>query len=268
MPISASLGYASVPAGNVNQDFVGMVTPVAEDLATKGLVAAVADGVSSSAGAREAAEFSVRGLLADYYATPDTWDIGHALDVVLKAINRWLLAQSTSRRELAGMATTLTALVLRGRHYHVAHVGDSRAYLYRGGALRRLTEDHVWDQPDMQHVLRRAMGLDSRLSIDHASDELATGDVFLLATDGVWSTLRDETLAKSLDEVARNGLSAEQAAERLVEAAPAARARQTTRAQSWCASSKCRRAGYRMCSPMRIGYRCRRVCAPARKSMV
>ena len=48
----------------------------------------------------------------------------------------------------------------------------------------------------MQHVLRRAMGLDPRLSVDHASDELAAGDVFLLATDGVWSALRDETLAK------------------------------------------------------------------------
>ena len=219
MPISASLGHASVAVGKLNQDFVGMATPVAGDLATKGIVAAVADGVSSSGGAREAAEYTVRGLLADYYATPDTWDIGYALEVVLQAINRWLLAQSTSRRELAGMVTTLTALVLRGRHYHVAHVGDSRAYLFRSGALRRLTEDHVWDQPHMQHVLRRAMGLDPRLSVDHASDELAAGDVFLLATDGVWSALRDETLAKFLAQVAQLTLSTEHAADRIVEAA-------------------------------------------------
>jgi len=52
---------------------------------------------------------------------------------VIGALNRWLLAQSAKSREYAGMATTLTAFVLRGRRYHVAHVGDSRAYLYRGG---------------------------------------------------------------------------------------------------------------------------------------
>ena len=54
----------------------GLVTPPEPELSSKGMIAAVADGVSGSAGGREAAEYSVRGLLTDYYATPDTWPVG------------------------------------------------------------------------------------------------------------------------------------------------------------------------------------------------
>jgi serine/threonine protein phosphatase PrpC len=86
-----------------------------------------------SPGGREAAEYTVRGLLSDYYATPDTWSVPHALDKVVAALNRWVMAEAGRQAELAGMATTLTALVLRGRRYVCAHVGDSRLYLLRAG---------------------------------------------------------------------------------------------------------------------------------------
>ena len=136
-----------------------MVTPQGAELEAKGALFALADGVGGNPGGREAAESTVRGLLADYYATPDTWPVPRALDRVLYANNRWLLGQSASRRELAGMASTLSALVLRGRRFFVAHVGDSRVYLLRDGQLERLTIDHVWDRPDMRHVLTRAVGM-------------------------------------------------------------------------------------------------------------
>ena len=154
MGLQVSTGYCS-HAGprEANEDFCGMATPSGAELGAKGVIAAVADGVSGGRGGREAAEYTVRGLLADYYATPDTWAVPHALDRVLNANNQWLLAQAVAHRELAGMATTLTALVLRGRRYVLAHVGDSRAYLWRDGRLARLTSDHVWDRPDMSHVL-------------------------------------------------------------------------------------------------------------------
>lgn len=81
MPLSVSVGHAS-RAGlrERNEDFVGMVTPSDPELSTKGLTAAVADGVSGNEGGREASEYTVRGLLADYYATPDTWPVTQALD--------------------------------------------------------------------------------------------------------------------------------------------------------------------------------------------
>lgn len=169
-----------------NEDYCGVVTPEPARLADKGAIVALADGVSGGAGGREAAEYTVRGLLADYYATPDTWEVTHALNVVLTAINRWLIAHATTRRDLAGMSSTLSALVLRGNRYYLAHVGDSRIYRLRNGDFLQLTTDHVWDRPDMRHVLKRAVGLDQHLSIDFGEGDLQQNDIFLLVSDGVW----------------------------------------------------------------------------------
>lgn len=220
MPLSVSVGHASFTGlRERNEDFVGMVTPAEPELSTKGLVAAIADGVSGNSGGREASEYTVRGLLADYYATPDTWPVTQALDKVLKAINSWVQKQGSVRRELAGMATTLTAIVLRGGFYYFSHVGDTRLYLLRAGTLTRLTTDHVWDRPEMQHVLTRAIGLDSRLAIDHGMGELRERDVFLLASDGVWASLTEYDIASSLSEAALGKANPTEIAEALAHAA-------------------------------------------------
>lgn len=191
MPLEIAAGHAtSAGVRENNEDFVGMVTPRAEELARKGVLVAIADGVSGHSGGREAAEYTVRGLLTDYYATPDTWETTRALDRVLHAINQWVIAQAQAKREVAGMATTLTAVVLRGRRAVVAHVGDTRAYRYRAGELERLTVDHSWDRPDLSHVLTRAIGLDPQLRVDYGDIDLQPGDRLLLMTDGVWASVR------------------------------------------------------------------------------
>jgi serine/threonine protein phosphatase PrpC len=192
-------GYASLNGKRErNEDFVGMVLPDEPELTSKGVLIAVADGVSGSGGGREASEYTVRGLLSDYYATPDDWDIPVALDRVLHAVNRWLVAQSSAHPERDGMATTLSALVLRHRYYTIAHIGDTRIYLLRNGQLARLTTDHVWDRPEMRHVLTRAMGLDRHLNLDYSDGELQLGDRFLLVSDGVWQPLGDKLLTQHL----------------------------------------------------------------------
>ena len=194
-------GYASLAGKRErNEDFVGMVLPGEPELRTKGILVAVADGVSGSGGGREASEYTVRGLLSDYYATPDDWDVPIALDRVLNAINRWLVAQSSSHPERDGMATTLSAISLRRRHYTIAHIGDTRIYLLRHGKLTRLTTDHVWDRPEMRHVLTRAIGLDRHLNLDYSDGELQQGDRFLLVSDGVWQPLSDKALAERLQQ--------------------------------------------------------------------
>lgn len=197
-----------------NEDYVGAATPEGSEFDAKGMLLAVADGVGGHAKGREAAEYAVRNLLNDYYATPDTWSVAKSFDTVLGAVNRWLLATARKDREYAGMATTLTALVLRGSRYYVGHVGDSRAYLWRAGVLTQLTEDHTWPHPELNSVLRRAIGLDQHLVVDHADGELAAGDRFVLATDGVWGTLGDAGIAELLArhataEAAANALALE-----------------------------------------------------------
>ena len=199
-----------------------MVTPNEPELSSKGMIAAIADGVSGNDGGGEASEYAVRGLLTDYYATPDTWPVTQALDRVIKATNSWVQRQGSIRAELAGMATTLTAVVLRGRFYHFAHVGDTRLYLLRNGVLSRLTSDHVWDRPEMQHVLTRAIGLDSRLAIDHGMGELHLNDVFLLASDGVWACTSEYDLTALLSELAVGSKDAHHTADALVSGALAA----------------------------------------------
>ena len=197
--LEVELGHATKPGPRpANEDFVAAAMPEGAERAAKGVLLAIADGVGGHAHGREAAEYTVRSLLADYFSTAHTWSVEKSLDTVLGAANRWLLAQSARTAETAGMATTLTALVLRGRRWHLAHVGDSRAYLWRDGALLRLSEDHTWPHPELSNVLRRAVGLESRLLVDHDDGELAAGDVFVLLTDGVWNALGDEAISELL----------------------------------------------------------------------
>jgi serine/threonine protein phosphatase PrpC len=68
--------------------------PAGAELENKGLIAAVADGIGGHKGGREAAEYTVRGLLSDYYATPDTWSVPHALEKVVVPLNRWVMAEA------------------------------------------------------------------------------------------------------------------------------------------------------------------------------
>ena len=181
-----------------NEDYVGVVTPEGEQLSIKGALFAVADGVSGNAGGGEASEMTMRTVTSDYYATPDTWEPLNALDKVLTAANRWLIAQANANRDMVGMATTLSLLVLRGQRYYAAHVGDTRIYLLRDGQLRQITTDHVWSKPEMRHVLKRAVGLDTHLEVDFYDGALKVGDVFALMSDGVWDVLGEQNIHKAL----------------------------------------------------------------------
>lgn len=195
MSLQFTIGQASLTGPRTrNEDYIGVVTPVQEQLSVKGAMVAVADGVSGNAGGGEASEMTIRSVTSDYYATPDTWEPLASLDKVLTAANRWLIAQANANRDMAGMATTLSLLVVRGQRYYLAHVGDTRVYLLRDGQLKQLTTDHVWDRPDMRHVLKRAVGLDQHLAVDFGEGQLQVGDVFVLMSDGVWDVLGDKNI--------------------------------------------------------------------------
>ena len=201
MSLKFEIGQSSLTGPRPrNEDAVSIVTPSNGQLSVKGALIAVADGVSGNAGGGEAAQMTVRSVSADYYATPDTLEPHQALDAVLKAANRWVLSQASANRDMAGMATTLSMLVLRGQRYYLAHVGDSRIYLLRNSILKQLTVDHVWDRPDMRHVLKRAVGLDQHLTADYADGELQVGDIFVLMSDGVWDALSEKQLHEGLQK--------------------------------------------------------------------
>ncbi len=195
MPLQLSFGEATATGPRAeNQDALRIVTPTASLAASKGALFAIADGVSQCADGSLAARTTLQALATDYYATPETWTVAQSLDRLLVAHNRWLQANGNGQPLL----TTLTALVLRGRRFTLAHVGDCRAYRWYDGQLQRLSEDHVWDQPNMQHVLKRAMGLDQHLVMDYLDGELRLGETFVLLSDGVWASIAERDIRNIL----------------------------------------------------------------------
>ena len=195
MALQLTFGEASAIGPRAeNQDAIRVVTPAPALAASKGYLFALADGVSQCADGGLAARATLQALALDYYATPETWAVTQSLDRLLVAHNRWLQANGGGQPLL----TTLSALILRGRRFTLAHVGDCRAYRWHQGGLERISEDHVWEQPGMQHVLKRAMGLDQHLVVDYLDGELRAGECFLLVSDGVWATLGDNGIQQIL----------------------------------------------------------------------
>ena len=197
MSLQLSIAHASAIGPRAeNQDALRVVTPAAELAASKGYLCAIADGVSQCADGGLAARATLQALALDYYATPQTWGVAQALERLLLAQNRWLQANGGGQPLL----TTLSALVFRGQRFTLAHVGDCRVYRWLDGELQRISEDHVWEQPGMQHVLKRALGLDQHLVVDFLDGQLREGECFLLLSDGVWATLGDHSIRTILRE--------------------------------------------------------------------
>ncbi len=143
----------------------------------KGAVALIADGVSSGALAEKASQTAVTEFIDEYLATPETWTVKTSAARVLNALNRWFCHHD-------GMATTVSAVVAKGRTAHIFHVGDSRVHRFRDGELEQLTRDH------RRHaMLTNALGMDLDIEVDYVAEDLAIGDVFVLTTDGVHDAL-------------------------------------------------------------------------------
>ncbi len=141
--LSFRAAYASQQGRRAdNQDFAAIAEPAPQELALRGAVLAVADGMGGMCGGRVAAELCVRSFLEAWYGLPDTLSTEQRLDRALGSANRWLHAIGHRDPDLAGLGTTFSALILRGRRAHLAHVGDSRIYRLRGDSLECLTEDH------------------------------------------------------------------------------------------------------------------------------
>ncbi|MFZ5743671.1 MAG: protein kinase domain-containing protein [Pseudomonadota bacterium] len=216
--LTVAAGFASLTGPRAeNQDFGGVHIGTALERARHGVIAAVADGVSGGKAGRAAAELAVHALIEGFYAVTDTLGPARAMQAPLTAYNRWLHAQGKGEA-MTNSATTFTAFALRGRRAHLVHVGDSRAWRFSGGRLARLTTDHVRPEPDLNHVLIRAIGIEPELRLDHATIELAEHDRLLLTSDGVHGVLSDKRIAAILAE----NTSAESTAQQLADAAIAA----------------------------------------------
>lgn len=200
---------------------------------------AVADGMGGHAAGEIASALAIRSLRDVVGAggwnaeTAGVTDAVRRLTAALEEGNRQICDSIVAHAERRGMGTTVVALVALAREAVIAHIGDSRAYLLRRGALRRLTSDHSWvneqvklgvlsDEDAQRHPMRnivtRALGSRPEVAIDTNVEPMEPGDVFLLCSDGLNTMLSDTETEATLREHARDP---EVACRALVEAANA-----------------------------------------------
>lgn len=187
-----------------NEDSIAIHIPQGEQLLCKGIVVAIADGVSAAEAGREASEIAVKGFISDYYSTPDSWSVKQSAHKVLIALNRWLFGRG--QKFLAaekGYVTTFSSIIFKSRSAYVFHVGDSRVYRLRQGVLKQLTRDHVAHISAGQHYLARALGIDVNLDIDFHILDLQVDDIFLLTTDGLHEHIEPRLLQNMLQPLAK-----------------------------------------------------------------
>jgi len=197
--------------------------PTPQQLARKGHLLVVADGVGGAGAGSEASHYAIRVAVERYYDLPGP-DLGADLRASVEVANGSLyhLLQATGRRE-AG--STMVAAVIHGDMLYLANVGDSRAYLIRDGQITQLTHDHTLAQQkieqglrvaDSDHsVLTRSLGAGPTVRVDLFPPlRLVPGDVVLLCSDGLTDMLTDEEIARLVGTG-----SLRRAAQRLIAAA-------------------------------------------------
>jgi len=199
----------------VNQDFHGSCVP-RDRLSLKGIVLAMADGISSSDVSQVASATAVASLLEDYYCTADAWSVKTSVERVLAATNAWLYAQTQQSQgrydKDRGYVCTLAALVIKSNTAHLFHVGDTRIYRVHPNCLEQLTADHRISIAPGESHLTRALGVAAHLEIDYRSEPLEAGDLFMLASDGVY----DHITAAEVQCALADGADLDEAARLLV----------------------------------------------------
>lgn len=135
------------------------------------------------------------------------------LGFAVQLANAVIYEAGNSGAENKGMGTTLSAALLNKTRLCIAHIGDSRIYLLRGGAMQQLTEDHslVMDHvrkglltreqaetSPLANILTRALGAQKTPAIDLIETELADGDRLLLCTDGLFKAVKEAELQETL----------------------------------------------------------------------
>jgi protein phosphatase len=208
----------------------------------------VADGMGGHVAGEVASRVAVEAISAFIEETAGadknrTWPFpfeptlsleANRLKAAFRLANRRIAAAIADSHDLRGMATTASALLVGRTQACVAHVGDSRVYVFREGALHQITHDHSWVEEQVragtmtpsaarQHpwrnVVTRALSGGEDPEVDVVEVVPAAGERYLLCSDGLFSVVENRVIAEILGDAT---LSLEQVCERLIEAANAA----------------------------------------------
>lgn len=190
----------------------------------------VADGMGGAQAGEVASHIAVEVF---QQGLPDGGSPEERLAQRVREANRKIYERSLAEHGREGMGTTITAVWLEDSHASIAHVGDSRAYMFRDGQLRRLTQDHtlvdelvrrgkLTEEQAAEHpqrsIITRALGPEPDVDVDTVTYVVRAGDVLLLCSDGLTAMVSEERIAEILASVP----SLEEAGERLIDEANAA----------------------------------------------
>ncbi len=202
----------------------------------------VSDGMGGQQAGELASKIGVDTVLGYYQQRPDTTSDGVArfegvsqraadLAAAIQLANQSIHDAGARDVNVAGMGSTIVAVVIEGNQFSIANVGDSRIYLIRKNEVAQLTQDHslVMEQvrrglmtleeaenSRMQNVIVRALGTDDTVEPDLADHELSSEDVLLLCSDGLSRYVKEDKMAESVNQD-----SLDQACSDLIEAAKA-----------------------------------------------
>ena len=201
------------------------------DLDGEGVLVGVADGMGGHNAGEVASQVAVE-TLNTYYSTklPELSPEERLAETIRRANDR-IIEMSNNSLDLQGLGTTLTALLLKGAHAYVGHVGDCRVYLWRKGQLLQITQDHSLVQEAVRegiltpeqarvhpqrNIITRALGTQDTMDVDTLKMDVQPGDFFLLSSDGLHGLLEDS----EIEEIIRLGNgSVEQISEELIHTA-------------------------------------------------
>jgi PPM family protein phosphatase len=175
----------------------------------------VADGMGGHKGGALAAEMTVKGLQRYFDQAPENATVEEVIRAAFESVNQEVYLQAHSGKgDVEGMGSCVVLLLISGPIARVAHVGDSRAYLYSNGQLTQLTKDHTLVQKMVErgmlsahetfnhpnaNIIERAIGSKSIVEVDISKElRLNDGDAILLCSDGLTGYVRDTDILRVL----------------------------------------------------------------------
>jgi PPM family protein phosphatase len=197
-----------------NQDYHAWHFP--EDSSKKGILLALADGMGGRFGGSTASKIAVDVLIETYYKDM-SYNISQSLEKAFQKANEEVIARGRTDINLAGMASTLTAVVLKPDKMYHAHVGDSRGYIIYKEEIKQFTEDHSFvaelikagqitkeeaETHPERHMITRAIGLESELRVEAPAEPqtIKKDQYILLCCDGLHGVVSNEGIMSAVYE--------------------------------------------------------------------
>lgn len=181
-----------------NQDALGYWVPDPADRRARGALFVVCDGIGTLSAGQLASDLAV-GVFSDAYYSAPAEDPERMLRRAASHANAALLHARSGYTEGARLGTTIVSALVKGRHYYVLNVGDSRAYIRRAGDLRQVSRDHGLNagRGAGDRRIYRALGLDQQVRADvFGPSLLMPGDDLLLCSDGLTTAVPETAIGR------------------------------------------------------------------------